>query len=146
MNTKNKAFTLIEVLISSVLIALLSGIIIIAINPVGQIRAAKEAGYESDMKEILSAVTQYAAENGGDYPSTMIGPPFSFTEITDSITNFCSDLVPDYLPRIPVRDDNGYFNDCNDYKTGYQIRLSHDFRLSLRDTLGNDQTIYTITQ
>lgn len=66
-----KGFTLLEVLLVIAIIAILAGIVILAINPGKQIGQANDTQRSSDTNTILNAVWQYALDNGGAMPSTI---------------------------------------------------------------------------
>lgn len=104
---QQKGFTLLEILLVVATIAILAGIVIIAINPGKQLGDTRNAQRAVDANTILNAVYQYALDNNGSIPST----------ITASATGICIDdaagcstgslivlsdvLVPDYIVGIP---------------------------------------------
>lgn len=63
-----KAFTLIELLISIGIIAVLAAIVIVAISPTKQIGDARNAQRRSDVNTILNAVYQYMLDHDGNPP------------------------------------------------------------------------------
>ncbi len=63
-----KGFTLLEMLLVVAIIAILAGIVIVAINPSKQLGAANDAKRWSDVNTIISAVYQYAIDNSGTLP------------------------------------------------------------------------------
>lgn len=65
---KAKGFTLVEVLLVIVIIAALSAIVIIAINPGKQIEDALNMQRKADLNALESAVNQYMIENRGQTP------------------------------------------------------------------------------
>ncbi len=114
---KNSGFTLLEILLVVAAIAILAGIVILAINPAKQLGDTRNAQRQIDINTILNAVYQYAIDNNGTLPG--VG---SAGEITDLPTEICltgldddcdmqpdasdvhvnlSDLVPTYLTAIP---------------------------------------------
>jgi prepilin-type N-terminal cleavage/methylation domain-containing protein len=64
-------FTLIELLLVIAIIAILAAITIIAINPARQLAQANNAQRQGNVNTILNAISQYAVDNHGAYPSTI---------------------------------------------------------------------------
>ncbi len=120
----SKGFTLLEILLVVAAIAILAGIVILAINPGKQLADTRNAQRQQDINTIINAVYQYSLDNDGNLPST----------ITDTVTEICvSDGVAActstidlsvlttngvYLQAIPV-DPSGATGDG----TGYEIGL-----------------------
>lgn len=64
----NRGFTLIELLLVIGIIAILAGIIILAVNPNKHLGSARDTKRRSDVNTILNAVYQYAIDNNGAVP------------------------------------------------------------------------------
>lgn len=62
--SREKAFTLIEILLVVGAIAILAGIVILAVNPKKQIGDTRNAQRKADVNTILNAVYQYDIDNG----------------------------------------------------------------------------------
>lgn len=119
--TTRRGFTLIEILLVVAAIAILSGIVILAVNPSKQLGEARNAQRRADVNTILNAVYQYAIDNNGTIPAT----------ITETATDICAtnagcaDLIDlsvitdyeKYLPSMPMDPTVGSGAD-----TGYSIR------------------------
>lgn len=66
---KNEAFTLLEILLVVAAIAILAGIVILAINPTKQLGDTRNAQRSADVTTILNAVYQYSLDNNGSIPA-----------------------------------------------------------------------------
>ena len=62
---------MIEILLVVAIIAILAGIVILAINPARQIGKAQNAQRKADVNTILNAIYQYALDNNGGVPTSM---------------------------------------------------------------------------
>jgi prepilin-type N-terminal cleavage/methylation domain-containing protein len=135
MSNKNKkGFTLIELLIVIGIIAILAGIVLVAVNPAQQFGKANDSERKSEIGTILSAIYQYQTSPTarGELPQCVTGAANTATAIPVCGTNFagamelgtadanydCSTtLVPSYLRELPI-DPGSTFNAAN---TGYYI-------------------------
>ncbi|MDD5050450.1 MAG: prepilin-type N-terminal cleavage/methylation domain-containing protein [Candidatus Pacebacteria bacterium] len=128
-------FTLVEVLVVIGIIAILAGIVLIAINPSRQFAQARNLQRQSNVNEILNAIGQRIADNKGvfrlatdstcgqDIATTTIWKIASSTAISNAIDlNAC--LVPTYFPSLPIDPDasKAYFKTASDYNSGYTVQ------------------------
>lgn len=127
---KSSGFTLLEILLVVAIIAILAGIVIIAINPTKQLGVARDADRRADVNTILSAVHQYAIDNSAN-PS---GPTTVQTEIcrTDAIdcTGYIdlSSLTDDGTYMVSMPTDPTQFTENG---TGYDIVQSVNGRITI---------------
>lgn len=139
-----KGFTLLEILLVVAAIAILAGIVIIAINPSKQLGDTQNAQRESDVNAILNAVYQYSLDNGGSFPagldaddtsSQVLGTAASGCDSTctnadgadgseAACVDLSGDLVADYIVDIPTDPQTG-----TDANTDYYINVDANDRL-----------------
>ena len=80
-------FTLLEILLVVAIIAILAGIVIVAINPAKQLGDARNAQRRADVNTILSAVYQFVIDNNGHLPSNIATTSLAFTTGTTTCAN-----------------------------------------------------------
>ncbi len=103
---KNSGFTLLEVLVSATIIAVLTSIGLVSFSSVN--KRSRDVKRKSDLEQVRSALEMYRSDNTtapGEYPSAGAG---SFT----NATSLDSSLVTNsYMPVIPADpdDDYGYY-------------------------------------
>lgn len=119
---RHQAFTLIEVLIVVVIIAILAGIVIVAINPARQISQTNNTERSADVKAIIDAVHEYSIDNRGVLPTAITGTGTVIGSGASQI-DICSDLVPTYIAEMPFDPTatGASYTDCTSYDTGYTI-------------------------
>ena len=127
-------FTLLEILLVVGIIAILAGIVIVAINPSRQLAAARDTERRSDLKQINNALLQYYIDNQ-KFPDSVVSD--TLTEICNSGSGDGSDcpvgsinlsaLVPKYISAIPA-DPKG----STATTTGYHIALNSSHKLYLK--------------
>ncbi len=122
MNSENnnQAFTLLEMLLVIAIIAILAGIVIVAINPGRQLAQARNAQRASDLRAIYSAVQQYYIDNKA-WPTGLDGTVQDVCKygVTDISCINLDVLVPDYVSNIPTDP-----LDNSPTSTDYQIVLN----------------------
>ncbi len=131
-------FTLLEVLLVVAIIAVLAGIVIVAINPGKQLGDTRNSQRQSDVNAIVNATYQYMIDHAGVVPATI---PALVGDCEDTATNEicrtgaadCTDLVDmsvltaneEYIVSIPV-DPSG--TETNG--TGYYIARNDNGRIT----------------
>lgn len=89
-----KGFTLIELLVVIGIIAILAGIVIVAVNPGRQLAQARNAQRWNDVNALLNAIHQYAVDNNGNMPAGIDSAGASVQILgTDTTTN-CATSTP----------------------------------------------------
>lgn len=121
-----KAFTLVEVLLVMVIIAILAAIVIVAINPARQIAQANNTQRSSDVKSVLDAVYEYAIDNRGTIPAAITGTATVMGDDATTQIDLCALLVPVYITEMPFDPTatGAHYTSCTDYDTGYQISVA----------------------
>lgn len=130
---QESGFTLIEVLLVVAIIAILAGIVIIAINPNKQLADSRNAQRSSDVTTILNAVYQYAVDTNS-IPATITTTATevcatgaaSCTSLTDLVTLTTS---AKYLVSIPK--DPQCATTCATNGTGYRISKDANSRVTV---------------
>ena len=157
MFTKPKAikgFTLIELLVVIAILSVLLVIVLVAINPARQTKAARNTQRKADVLTILNAVGQYYVATGnfpGNIDNVATGSAALIKDTDpDAGTDFCGDLVPDYvaaLPFDPFDSTGGHsykFTDCATtlpWDTGYTITKNTGDRITISAPEAEDMAI-----
>lgn len=132
ISPRHRGFTLIEVLLVVVIIAILAGIVIIAVNPARQIAQTNNAQRDNDVRAILDAVHQYSIDNRGVLPAAITNVATVVGSGNGQI-DICADLVPTYVSAMPFDPTaaNASYTDCTDYDTGYTIAADANGRITV---------------
>jgi prepilin-type N-terminal cleavage/methylation domain-containing protein len=124
---RKHGFTLLEILLVIGIIAILAGIVILAINPTRQFSNIRNTQRKMNLAEINKALYQYYIDNSG-YPSSITT---TLTEICDTgatstghsltCTGFVdlSALVPTYLVAIPLDPSGAIITGGAGYKVAF---------------------------
>ncbi len=132
-----KGFTLLEILLVVAAIAILAGIVILALNPNKQLADTRNAERRADVNTILSAAYQYAIDNNGSLPSTIPTSSSCATTSTNEICQTgatCTGLVDlsvltnseEYLTSMPTDPTGATTNGA-----GYHIAKSSNGRITV---------------
>lgn len=136
-SSRSGGFTLLEVLMVIGILAILAGVVLVAINPARQFKIARDAQRNSNISTILNAVGQNMTDHGGVFTceGVITDIPSVVTDISpeDGHFDIAPCLVPDYistLPFDPLKEGAGYIDET-DYFTGYRIQSDPEGRISV---------------
>ena len=131
LRDQQQGFTLIEVLLVVAIIAILAGIVILAINPNKQLGDTRNAQRQADVNTILNAAYQYSIDNQGTVPATITT---TATDVCATGAASCTGMTDlsvlsangKYLVAIPKDPKTGTATD-----TGYQISQNANGRITV---------------
>ncbi len=132
---KNSGFTLIEILLVIAILAILAGVVVVALNPAKQFGEAQDSQRRSDVRTILDGIQQYAIDNNGLYPDTI---PIGGTCMINGLP-ICRYGVPcDGVDLDVIADNQTYLADiptdpvdATGNSTGYYVVMTDDERISV---------------
>ena len=130
--TKNRGFSVIELLVVIGIMGILLSIVVIAVSPGQQFAQANNTKRSSDVNAILNAINQYAAANKGALPTSITTTATVIGSGAGQI-NLCADLVPNSIADLPLDPNTGTENPANSvcttpgatYNTGYTASRSN---------------------
>ena len=131
LRRNNQGFTLLEILLVVAIIAILAGIVILAINPGKQLADARNVQRSADVNTISNAVYQYAIDNNGALPGTITSDSTSICQ-TGFTCTFAIDLSvltdnATYLVAIPIDPTS----EVGAEDSGYEIFLNANNRITV---------------
>ena len=130
----NKGFTLIEVIVVIALLAILAGIVLVAINPAQNSADARNVKRRADVLQILNAVNQHYVAKG-TFPTGMPTVAQSPADLKSGATpagDICDGIVTtgNYIAALPF-DTGGAYTSCSSYDTKYTISLDSNNRVTV---------------
>ena len=150
--SKQKGFTLIEVLLVIAILAILAAVVIVAINPSRQLTKSRDAQRTADVYSILNAVYQYAVDHESTFPEEITAVN---REICRTTSVSCPDLYDlsvltnneEYLVSIPIDPrcpyDGAY---CADEGTGYFIQVTDNGRITVSAPSAEVEGVISVTR
>ena len=145
-NTKSKkGFTLIEVLLVIAILAILAGVVIVAINPFKQLADARNTQRRADATTVLNAVYQYTVDNNGTLPATITVTPTAAC----ATAGVCTGLIDlsvltaseKYITSLPKDPSSGTVN-----STGYNISKSANGRVTVSAPSAENSVTISVTR
>lgn len=124
-----RGFTLVEFIVTFGLIVLMSGLAIRALNPVGQLRSARNGQRLSHVNTIIGAVrANIGDQRTGKFSCASGDIPTSSKKMANSTGsyNIAPCLVPTYLFALPFDPSapGAHYTSNTDYDTGYFIMIA----------------------
>ena len=117
-----KGFTLVELLIVIAIIAILAGVVIVALNPARQFAQARNTQRWSNVNTLLNAVSQRLADSRGNWNTTCgvatVALPGTATNVGTNagLINLEACLIPTYVSTMVMDPSGGTAGD-----TAYRI-------------------------
>jgi prepilin-type N-terminal cleavage/methylation domain-containing protein len=136
-NTSTNGFTLLEVLMVIGILAILAGVVLTAVNPSRQFKAARDSQRTSNVATILNAIGQNMTDYAGNFvcEGQLKSVPEDFDIIgSDDGFDLAPCIVPDYISSLPYDPgkESAYYIDETDYNTGYMIKRDVEGRITIK--------------
>jgi len=157
---QQRGFTLLEVLLVVAIIAILAGIVIIAINPGKNLGDTRNSQRSADVNTILNGVYQYELDNNGAAPA--VGSRTGAVAITSTLTEVCSASASACtgLVDLNILSTNGKYlvsipgdptcptgpPACNANGAGYKIGLTSNGRLQVTAPQAEQSKTISVTK
>lgn len=121
-----RGFTIIELLIAIAILVIVARIVIVSINPIGQLSKARNTQRELHLQALMSAIRQNISESmTGTFACATGSIPTSTKRMTTGAGNYdiAGCLVPTYIMTLPFdpATSSAHYASNTDYDTGYTI-------------------------
>ena len=140
-----KGFTLLEILLVVAAIAILAGIVIIAINPSKQLGDTRNAQGRADANTVLNAVYQYATDTSGTLPASITTTQTEVCKTGGTCTGLIDLTVlttnEKYLTSLPFDPTGASANGA-----GYEIKKSVNGRITVVAPDAEQSATITVTR
>ncbi|HEX4104350.1 MAG TPA: prepilin-type N-terminal cleavage/methylation domain-containing protein [Candidatus Paceibacterota bacterium] len=131
-----RGLTLIEIVITIAIIAILVGTYFLVANPAGQLASARNSRRTTDLETIMLAIKSNIADQGNGKFSCASGAIPTSTKNMGSAAgsyNIAPCIVPTYISVMPSDPGatSSYYNSPSDYNTGYSISINASNTITL---------------
>jgi len=125
MPQKQKGFTIIELIVTLMIIVIVTAMALVFINPSAQLARARNSKRIADVYAIATAIGNNMVNNRGIFTCTTGTISASSTRIATGTGNYnlAPCLIPTYISTLPFDPStaSAHFTSINDYDTAYAI-------------------------